>query len=193
MAIHVGRRGAKLIPLPIGGFYTTDDPDALDVAVTPLSPEQQSTLQTQGLVFIPESRFDLDIDASQEPAQGNDYVVFGYSQSNSQFRIDRLVRKNIKQKSFTLHTGAAKAESTLSDIDFVSHLVLEFDRKQITVDGTRHNPPDPHGLSGGAAFHRAGSDVKLAGIMTALRRHPPVMIAVRMREVVAILEHVVES
>ncbi len=39
VAIHVGRSGSKLIPLPIGGFYTTDAPDALDIAVAPLSPD----------------------------------------------------------------------------------------------------------------------------------------------------------
>jgi hypothetical protein len=194
LAIHVGRRGAKLIPLPVGGFYTTDAYDALDIAVVPLTPEQQSMLQEQNLVFIRETRFELGIDAPEEPAPGNDYVVFGWPESKSQSRIDRPRRK-IKQNSFTLQTGRAKPESAVrADVDLSSHLVLEFDPEQITVQGKRHNPPRPHGVSGGAAFHVVGADVKLAEIMTAFHRDPPrVMIAVRMGEVVAILEHVLSQ
>ena len=192
VAIHVGRGGSKLIPLPIEGFYTSHAPDPLDVAVVPLNPEQESMLQERGLVFIREPRFDLDVDAQREAALGYDYIVFGWPESKSQSRIDRPVR-NIRQNSFTLQTGAARAESAVrADIDLASHLLLEFDPRQITVQGKRHNPPRPHGLSGAAAFRDIGGDPRLAGILTAFRRDPPrVMIAVRMSEVVAILEHVV--
>ena len=192
VAIHVGRGGSTLIPLPIEAFFTSHAPDPLDIAVVPLRREQESMLQEHRLVFIREPRFDLDVDAKQKAAVGNDYVVFGWPESQSQSRIDRPAR-NIKQSSFSLQTGAATAESAVrAGIDLASHLLLDFDPAQVTVQGKRHNPPRPHGLSGAAAFHVVGHDPRLAGILTAFRRVPPrVMIAVRMREVVAILEHVV--
>jgi len=195
-AIHVGCGGAKLIPLPIESFHTgtTETGEALDVAVVPLAHEQQSMLQERNLVFIRETRFELDVDELEEPVPRDAYIVFGWPESKSQSRIDRPLRK-LKQSSFTLQTGRAKPESSvLAGVERSSHLVLEFDPKQITVHGKRHNPPDPHGVSGGAAFHLVGDDVWLAGIMTAFHRHSPrVMVAVRMREVVAILEHVVSQ
>lgn len=109
----LGRPGFPLIPLTVGGLYTTDD---LDVAVIPLSDTQLATLGD--LVFIPEHF--VDGDPEQRPRPSDAYVVFGFPDSNSQFTLDHKLRK-IKQLPFRLsdggktrHRGARRAESGLS-------------------------------------------------------------------------------
>jgi hypothetical protein len=170
-------------------MYTIGPPDDLDVAVVSLGSSQVAALQ--GLVFIPE--WYVEAEDEQAIESGDEFVVFGFPDSNSRFRPDRQSR-NITQKSFYFRTTAAAHDiATRENVSTDTHLLLEFDPKQITVQGERHTPPNPRGISGGGAFHVTHGKVKLAGIMTEHRKASRVMVAVRMREVVAIAEHVIQQ
>jgi hypothetical protein len=74
-----------------------------------------------------------------------------------------------------------------------SHLLLEFDPERVTVAGKRYNPPNPRGISGGAAFRARGGVLKLAGIMTEHRRRSRVLVAIRTAEVASIARHVADA
>jgi hypothetical protein len=192
--MYAGRQGHKLIQVSEPGFFTTEEDEHLDIAVIPLNDRELSKLVD--LVFIPEDSLELeDVDHQGGPA--NDHVVFGWPESNSQFRIDRRPggpRRNIRQNSFTLQTKLATPEiGVRENISSESHLVLEFNPNEITVDGRRHNPPDPHGISGGGAFRVVNGRLRLAGIMTEYRRPSRVIVGTRMSQVAAFVENVVES
>jgi hypothetical protein len=183
----LGRRGSNLITFTVPGMFTVKSADEdLDVAVIALTPTQTASLA--GLVFIPEES--VEIKAGQ-PSPRDEYVVFGFPDSHAQFRLDRPHR-NIRQKSFYFRTGAARSEISASEgFNHDTHLAVEFDPQWITVDGKRHNPPKPRGISGGAVFHMVNGTLRLAGILTAHRKASRAMISVRMSEVVAIADHVI--
>ena len=73
-----------------------------------------------------------------------------------------------------------------------SHLVLVFDPDGITVNGKPHNPPDPNGISGGAAFRNINGTLMLSAIMTEHRKSSRVMIATRITEFVAFAQDVID-
>lgn len=131
------------------------------------------------------------MNADSQESIDDEYIVFGYPESGSHFWPNPKTR-NIRQKSFTLHTGiAAHMLAAREKIDLTSHLALAFDPEKITVGGKRLKPPDPTGISGGAAFHVIDKDLKLAGIMTEQRPFSRLMVSVRMSEVIAIAQHAV--
>jgi hypothetical protein len=183
----VGRNGSKLIPFAVPGVYTIGPPENLDAALVPLSGSQFDGLK--GFRFISEQWIELE--AGHYSAQRDEFVVFGFPDSNSQFRPNRPLR-NIRQNSFYFRTTAARpAIAQRENIDSNTHFLVEFDPRQITVKGARHNPPNPRGLSGGAAFHVINGTMKLAGILTEHRKSSGVMVCVRTSEIAAIAQHVV--
>jgi hypothetical protein len=188
--VHFTAPGGKLGPLENALVYWCEPEDGgRDMGLIPLSQQRASLFDE--LVFLPSAG--IAIEAEQRPPSPHDnYVVFGWPRSNSTFRLERT-RRNIKQKSFTFHTGIATAPiAGCEQLNPESHLVLVFDRKQITVDGKPHNPPDPDGISGGAAFRAVNGTLELAGIMTEHRRDSRVMVATRMAEFVAFAQDVID-
>jgi hypothetical protein len=160
------------------------------MGLIPLSRQHVSLFDE--LVFLP-SR-DVDIETEQHPSSPSDnYVVFGWPKSRSTCRLERP-KRNIKQWSFTFHTGiATTAIVEREQLSPESHLVLVFDPRQITVDGKPENPPHPDGISGGAAFRAVNGRLELAAIMTEHRKGSRVMVATRMAEFIAFAQDVIDS
>jgi len=174
--IFVGPSGDY--PIALGGvaaFYTSDEHADLDVGVIPLTDHHVSLLST--CTFVPEGAIEMGMQ------EADHYTVFGYPESNSQFRVNRPAR-NIQQTTFNLTTGPAAASVVdRLGLDRESHLVLRFEPNLITMYGKKHNPPDPAGISGGPACtvtDRGNFNVKIAAIMTDHRRTERVMIGTRM-------------
>lgn len=162
----VGRKRSKLIQLNVPGMYTIGPPEDLDVAVIPLTAPQLQMFV--GLRFIPEKWIELH--AWEYSARRDEFVVFGFPDSNSQFRPDRR-RRRIQQNSFYFRTTAAQPEIAAREgFDPGTHFLVEFDPRQITVAGIRRNPPNPRGISGGGAFHVVNGTLMLAGILTEHRK-----------------------
>ena len=103
----VGRpRLGQVIPFHVGGIYTVND---LDVAVIPLNDEHLALLG--GLAFIPEPYIEREHD--RQPPSDDEFIVFGFPDSNSQFRVNRPTRK-IDQNSFLLpnRSGGSRGRRT---------------------------------------------------------------------------------
>jgi hypothetical protein len=185
--LFVGRQANKLIGLPGLLGYSIED---LDIGLSPLDSGELARLD--GLIFVPETSMESESPPPRHGGPINDYVVFGYPESNSQFRVEQP-RRNVRQHSFTLHTAITSRNIAAEKLDPRVHLVLEFDRENIFVQGKRLNPPNPHGISGGAAFHDVGGELKLAGIMTEYRRNSCILVGTQMTEVIAFAQHVIQS
>jgi hypothetical protein len=155
--------------------------------VIPLTAEQVASFD--GLDFVPEDR--IEIEPDRYPALDDEFDVFGFPDSNSQFQPHRPTR-NVQQASFFFGTTAAPPETVArAGFNPNSHLVLEFDPEKVTVAGQPYRPPNPRGISGGAAFHIVDGKLMLAAIMTDHPKSFRLMAGVRMSEVVAIMEHAI--
>lgn len=116
----VGRRGAQLIQLTVPGIFTIGPPEDLDIAVIPLDRTQTASLHS--LVFLSERSLEIESDVRHSP--GDEFVVFGFPDSNSQFRPNRQ-QNTIVQHQFYFRTGAADGEAASREhVDPATHLLL---------------------------------------------------------------------
>jgi hypothetical protein len=170
-----------------------DDPQGLDVGFIPCTPQQVSTLEAAGFLFVPERA----IDTERRPHDA-EYVVFGWPELDGHCDIDHD-RHHIDQYSFTFWTGevsAVIAQRAGENPD--SHLVLDFNRKKVFGLETkqRATPPDPIGVSGGVAAYGNQANqgaVRIAGLMIRRYGTPPVMVATRMSEFLRFVQYVCDS
>jgi hypothetical protein len=188
--VHFAPPGRKLIQLAnFRGYWFEPERGGRDMGLIPLSRQPASLFDE--LTFLPSADIGIEVERQPLSAQDN-YIVCGWPKSNSTFKLDRPNR-NIKQKSFTFHTGIATAPIVgCEHLSRESYLVLVFDPEQITVEGRLHNPPDPDGISGGAAFRVVNGTVMLAGIMTEHRKVARVMVATRVAEFVEFAQDVID-
>jgi hypothetical protein len=102
--VHFAPRGRKLVQLEnFRGYWFEPEHGGRDMGLIPLTPQHAALFDE--LVFLPSA--DLRIETERQPLSADDnYVVCGWPKSKSTFRLDRPQR-NIKQKSFTFHTGIA--------------------------------------------------------------------------------------
>src|SRR6478735_10128056 len=125
----LGRQGARLIEFTVPGIYTVNGPPEDDVAVIPLSDTQLSRMT--GLAFITEQF--VEGEGDPPPFPGDEYIVFGFPDSNSQFKPDRRL-KDIKQNSFYFQTVAKPPEvAARVGCSLESHMFLKFDPEDISV------------------------------------------------------------
>ena len=86
----------------------------------------------------------------------------------------------------TNRTPAPLARYRELDIDPSTHLILDYDHKQIYVDRARTNPPRLQGVSGGGVFRlRIDTPPKLVGIPTDHLKTRRVIVATKIRCVIA--------
>jgi hypothetical protein len=80
------------------------------------------------------------------------YFVPGYSASRTQVKVSHAEHR-IHQQSFHFATNpVAAAEYLQQRISQADHILLDFDHKEIVVEGRRENPPELQGVSGGGMF-----------------------------------------
>lgn len=182
-----------LVPLGKSVAYHTgdeEDPQGLDVGFIPCTPQQVSTLEEAGFLFVPERAIDIE----RRPHDA-EYVLFGWPELDGQCDIDHD-RQHIYQQSFPFWTGevpAAVAERVGENPD--SHLVLEFNRKKVFSLETKQpvTPPDPTGISGGVAAYGNQANkgaVRIAGLVVRQYGVPPVMVATRMSEFIGFVQQI---
>lgn len=190
--IYLGHDDYGLIhlPAPWKAFYVgTDAPGEMDIGLIPLDSAHIEALK--GFQFIPDEAVDI---LSQPYSSKTGNAVFGWPASRSQFRVDRPQR-HIRQRSFTFWTDEV-APDVVSSTGYEPeiHLFLKFDPDGVTASAKRRNPPNPRGISGGAAI-RVGDNgkLRLAGIMIEVKKNPRVMVATRMSAVVAYANEILTS
>ena len=145
--------GGKLITIHRDRFVTPPQ-DAADVGLVPLRPPVVNAFLQSGGLFL-----DGDSIDENEKADGKDvlntlahtYFAVGFPASRSQSRIHHAQRK-IHVKTYSIGLTLAPTDSYPIGLERDQHILLDYDPKEILLEGRSVNPPMVQGMSGGGIF-----------------------------------------
>jgi hypothetical protein len=176
-------KGGKLQPLPpcTAHLKSSAGDNDLDVGVLALPAHRLGAFQHH--VFLT----DAEIDQEDQPDDQDDlrsfYFVLGYSASRTQVKISKVERR-IHQQSFRFSTQPVDTAEYLQERASKSdHILLDFDHKEIRVEGRRASPPKLQGVSGGGIFliFRKVMRGPLVAIATENRRQSRLIVGTRIK------------
>jgi hypothetical protein len=181
-------KGGKLLPLPpyTAHLSSSGGRNDLDVGVLALSAHQLGPFQQRGFLAGKE------IDQSDRPDDqqfDSFYFVVGYSASRTQVQVSKAGR-HIHQQSFQCATGPVDAAEYLQEqLSQSDHLLLDFDHKELVVEGRRVRPPKLQGVSGGGVFHisRETKQGPLVAIASQIRRSSRLIVGTRIKHFLAMV------
>jgi hypothetical protein len=182
-------RGGKLQPLPpcTAHLKSSDGNNDLDAGVLTLPASRLGVFQHHAFLA------GADIDQEDLPDDQDDfrsfYFVLGYSASRTQMKVSRAERR-IHQQSFRFSTQPVDATEYLQEAKAKSdHILLDFDHKEIYVDGKRASPPKLQGISGGGIFliFRKVMRGPLVAIATENRRRSRLIVGTRIKHFLAMV------
>jgi hypothetical protein len=182
-------RGGKLQPLPpcTAHLKSSGGGNDFDVGVLALAARHLGAFQHH--VFLA----GVEIDQEDQPDDQDDvrsfYFVLGYSASRTQVKISKADRR-IHQQSFRFSTQPVDAAEYLQERRSKSdHILLDFDHKEIRVEGRRASPPKLQGVSGGGIFQISRKAMRgpLVAIATENRRRSRLILGTRIKHFLAIV------
>ena len=182
-------RGGKLQPLPAytAHLKSSRGNNDIDAGVLALPVSRLGAFQHH--VFLS----DADIDQYDLPDDQDDlrsfYFVLGYSGSRTQAKVSRAERR-IHQQSFRCSTQPIDAAEYFQEgMAKSDHILLDFDHKEIHVEGRRASPPKLQGVSGGGIFliFRKVTRGPLVAIATENRRRSRLIVGTRIKHYLAIV------
>lgn len=182
-------RGGKLQPLPpcTAHLKSSGGGNDLDVGVLALAARHLGAFQHH--VFLA----GVEIDQEDQPDDQDDvrsfYFVLGYSASRTQVKISKAERR-IHQQSFRFSTQPVDAAEYLQERRSKSdHILLDFDHKEIRVEGRRASPPKLQGVSGGGIFQISRKAMRgaLVAIATENRRRSRLILGTRIKHFLAMV------
>jgi len=181
-------KGGKLLPLPPYTAHLTSSGGRgdLDIGVLALPAHHLGPFRQRG--FLAGKEID-QCDRPDDQRFDSFYFVLGYSASRTQVQVSRAGR-HIHQQSFHCATGAvAAAEYPQEQLSQTDHLLLDFDHKEIVVEGRRVSPPKLQGVSGGGIFHisRETKQGPLVAIATRIRRSSRLIVGTRIKHFLAMV------
>jgi hypothetical protein len=169
-------RGGKLQPFPP---YTAHLKSDLDVGVLALAVRHLGAFQHH--VFLASSEIDQEDRPDDQDDLRSFYFVLGYSASRTQVKISRADRR-INQQSFRFSTQPVDAaEYHQERMSRSHHILLDFDHKEIRVEGKPASPPKLQGISGGGIFRISRKAMRgpLVAIATENRRRSRLIVGTR--------------
>jgi hypothetical protein len=177
---------SKLLPLPrctaqlkFSGGHNDLDVAVLLMPAHELGPFHQSS-------FLTGDEIDND-DRPDDNGLESFYLVFGYSASRTQVKTSRM-KRHIHQQSFRCSTNPVGAqEYQQEELSQADHILLDFDHKEIRVDGSPATPPKLQGVSGGGVFQvsRRGMRGPLVAIAIQHRRSCRLIVGTRIKHFLA--------
>jgi hypothetical protein len=182
-------RGGKLQPLPpcTAHLKSSGGGNDFDVGVLALAARHLGAFQHH--VFLA----GVEIDQEDQPDDQDDvrsfYFVLGYSASRTQVKISKADRR-IHQQSFRFSTQPVDAAEYLQERRSKSdHILLDFDHKEIRVEGRRASPPKLQGVSGGGIFQISRKAMRgaLVAIATENRRRSRLILGTRIKHFLAMV------
>lgn len=182
-------KGGKLQPLPACTPYlkSSGGDNDLDVGVLALPAHRLEAFQHH--VFLAGA----DIDQDDLPDDHDDlrsfYFVLGYSASRTQVKVSKAERR-IHQQSFRCSTQPVDASEYVQEkMANSEHILLDFDHKEIHVEGRRASPPKLQGVSGGGIFlvFRKVMRGPLVAIATENRRRSRLIVGTRISHFLALV------
>jgi hypothetical protein len=180
-------KGGKLQPLPpcTAHLKSSGGNNDLDVGVLALPGHRLGAFRHH--VFLAGA----EIDQEDLPDDQNDlrsfYFVLGYSASKTQVKVSRAERR-IRQQSFRCSTQPVEAAEYLQEgVAKSDHILLDFDYKEMHVEGKRAYPPKLLGVSGGGIFQISRKEMRgpLVAIATENRRRSRLIIGTRIKHFLA--------
>jgi hypothetical protein len=176
-------RGGKLQPLPqfTAHLKSSGGNSDLDVAVLALPAGRLAAFQHH--VFLTGAEIDEEDLPDDQDSLRSFYFVLGYSASPGQVKISRPERR-IHQQSFRFSTQPVDAAEYLEKkVSQPDHMLLDFDHKEIRVEGRRANPPKLQGVSGGGIFQISRKTMRgpLVAIATENRRSSRLIVGTRIK------------
>ena len=182
-------RGGKLQPLPpcTAHLKSSGGANDLDVGVLALAARRLGAFQHHAFLG------DAEIDQEDQPDDHDDlrsfYFVLGYSASRTQVKVSKAERR-IHQQSFRFSTQPVDAAEYLQErMSKSDHILLDFDHKEIRVEGRRTSPPKLQGVSGGGIFQilRKAMRGPLVAIATENRRRSRLILGTRIKHFLAMV------
>ena len=182
-------KGGKLQPLPPCTAHLKSSGGAkdLDVGVLALAVRHLGTLQRH--VFLAGAEIDQEDQPDDQDDDWSFYFVLGYSASRAQVKISKAERR-IRQQSFRFSTQPVDAAEYLQErMSKSDHILLDFDHKEIRVEGRRANPPKLQGVSGGGIFQISRKTMRgpLVAITTDNRRRSRLILGTRIKHFLAMV------
>jgi hypothetical protein len=180
-------KGGKLQPLPQCTAHLTSsggDSD-LDVGVLTLPASRLGAVQHH--VFLAGADIDHDDLPDDQDDLRSFYFVLGYSASRTQVKISE---RRIHQQFFRFSTQPVDAAEYLQErVSKSDHILLDFDHKEIRVEGRRATPPKLQGVSGGGIFQISRKAMRgpLVAIATENRRRSRLIVGIRIKHFLAIV------
>jgi hypothetical protein len=182
-------RGGKLEPLPpcTAHLKSSGANNDIDVGVLALPSRRLGAFQDH--IFLAGA----EIDQEDLPDDQDDlrpfYFVLGYSASRTQVKVSRAERR-IHQQSFRCSTQPVNAAEYLQEgIAESEHILLDFDHKEMHVEGRRAYPPKLQGVSGGGIFQISRKVMRgpLVAIATENRRRSRLIVGTRIKHFLAMV------
>lgn len=172
----------KLVQLPSTmGFSTNPDGKraAHDVGVLPL--RRSGLAPFSNFTFLRTSEIDAQHLRDNEDDLARFYYVLGHPLSKSQCTISHR-EKRIHQVAFQFSTHPPAAIAYANEaLDPGTHLLLEYDHKNVRAGGEHWNPPNLRGVSGGGVFliSRVNHQGPLVAIATMHRKESRLLVTTR--------------
>lgn len=174
-------KGEKFLRLPQNtGLTLLEHRSGLDVGVLILPTSTLGAFEHR--VFLTGSEIDED-GQPDETGIASFYYAFGYSGSRTQVKVSPKAR-HINQQSFQVSTSiVTAAEYSRENLLPSSHILLDFDHKEIVIKRRRATPPRLQGVSGGGIFHlsRSTQQGPLVAIATENRRRSRLIVGTRIK------------
>ena len=182
-------RGGRLLPLPpcTAHLKSSAGTNDLDVGVLALAARHLGAFQHH--VFLAGAEIDQEDQPDDEDDVRSFYFVLGYSASRTQVKISKAERR-IHQQSFRFSTQPVDAAEYLQErMSRSDHILLDFDHKEIRVEGRPASPPKLQGVSGGGIFQISRKAMRgpLVAIATENRRRSRLILGTRIKHFLAMV------
>jgi len=182
-------KGGKLQPLPPCTAYlkSSGGDNDLDVGVLALPAHRLGAFQQH--VFLAGADIDQDDLPDDQDDLRSFYFVLGYSASRTQVKVSKAEWR-IHQQSFRCSTQPVDASEYVQEkMANSEHILLDFDHKEMHVEGRRASPPKLQGVSGGGIFlvFRKVMRGPLVAIATENRRRSRLIVGTRIRHFLALV------
>jgi len=182
-------KGGKLQPLPpcTAHLKSSGGDNDLDIGVLALPAHRLGAFQHH--VFLAGADIDQDDLPDDQDDLRSFYFVLGYSASRTQVKVSKAERR-IHQQSFHCSTQPVDAgEYVQEKMANSEHILLDFDHKEIHVEGRRASPPKLQGVSGGGIFlvFRKVMRGPLVAIATKNRRRSRLIVGTRIKHFLALV------
>lgn len=184
-------KGGKLLPLPpcTAHLKSSTRSGDLDVGVLVLAASRLGAFQ--GHVFLAGAEIDQEDQPDNQDELRFFYFVLGYSASRTQVKISRPERR-IHQQSFRCSTQPVDAAEYLQEgMPKSDYILLDFDHKEMMVEGMPANPPKLQGVSGGGIFQISRRVMRgpLVAVATENRRRSRLIVGTRIKHFLAVVRH----